>query len=477
MTKAIFSLLRNERGAILPIFGIMVLFLVVVAGAAIDITRVVNAREKLSYALDAAALSVATDLSTSVMTNSEIEQAIEDSFRANLAGEEFLDVAIENLAFTVDSEAGTVTVTSSASLDNYFIDIGGYGASAFGPETFSFGTNAQVSYSRFDVELALVVDVTGSMGWSIGSSSVIRIDALREASESLVDILMPADSTPSTSKVRISLVPYSQGVNLGTYANKVKGGEHYSVSGECVTERQDYDGNSVMLTDATYNYYQDASPPPLESFYGGGTSSCSSSSEMMPLTNDRDELLTAIRALDDRGGTAGQTGIIWGWNSISPNYTNLWPADSAPEAYDNDDVLKFAIIMTDGDNNRYYEMEEISNWEEVEVCDWVYRRGRWRYRCEDEWQETITYEWSEEGESQKGFYFQDQIEVDMCDAMKDSGIEIFGVYFGTNNSSAGARNMSSCASDGNYYQATSSEGLIQAFSNIAKKIQQIYLSQ
>ena len=61
--------------------------------------------------------------------------------------------------------------------------------------------------------------------------------------------------------------------------------------------------------------------------------------------------------------------------------------------------------------------------------------------------------------------------------MKDSGIEIFGVYFGDDDYSAGAKNMKSCASEGNYYQASSSIGLIKAFSNIAKKIQSIYLSK
>ncbi|MEP5419069.1 MAG: pilus assembly protein TadG-related protein, partial [Roseibium sp.] len=62
------SLHRDQRAAVLPIFGMMFIFLVVVAGAAIDISRAVSAREKLSYAIDAAALSVATDLSTTLLS-------------------------------------------------------------------------------------------------------------------------------------------------------------------------------------------------------------------------------------------------------------------------------------------------------------------------------------------------------------------------------------------------------------------------
>jgi len=455
----------ERKASVLPIFAAMVIFLVVVAGAAYDVSRTVNAREKLSYAIDAAALAVAADLSTSVMTDSEITQAIADSFRANLDGVEFLDEAIENLDFDVDADNGTIVVTSSAMLDTYFINIGGYGKEALGPEVLSFGSSSQVTYSRFDVELALVLDVTGSM-----SSDM---DTLRDAADGLVDILIPEGTDTDDSKVRISLVPYSQGVNLGSYADVVKGGDYgYSDGSECVTERQDYDDGSdtyeVRYTDDPYDYYDESNPPPKGTFYGGGSDRCSSDSEMIPLTSDRDTLVEAIEDLDDNGGTAGQTGVTWGWNSLSPNYSDVWPADSAPESYENEDVLKFAIIMTDGDNNRYYEYIE-----EEEQCGWQYISGRWRWRCQ-----TVSVQaWDEESESQSYSNESSTAQRALCEGMKDAGIEIFGVYFGSNNSSAGSLNMQSCASDGNYYQATSASELINAFSNIAKRIQQIYVSR
>ncbi|GAB4518439.1 MAG: hypothetical protein Tsb0019_18580 [Roseibium sp.] len=446
---------HDRTASILPLFGLMVIMMIVISGAAFDVARTVNAREKLSYALDAAALSLATDLSTSVMTDAQIEEALADSFRANLSGAEFLDEAIENLDFVVDSDNGIVTVWSSATLENYFIDMGGYMKKNLGPELFTFGTNAQVSFSQFNVELALIVDVTGSM-----SSS--DMTTLRTASTSVVNILLPEDTDPEDTKVRISLIPYSQGVNLGSYASKVKGGEYYSVSGDCVTERENYGSHEVQFTDTAYDYYTDASPPPKETFFGGGSNSCSSSSEMVPLTNERDTLLPAIAALRDQGGTAGQTGILWGWNSLSPNFSNVWPSESAPAAYTDEETLKFAIIMTDGDNNRYYGIDQ-------PTYGWYYDNG-WKYgwhTCEG---------WCEVGESESYSNVSSTRSRDFCEAMKDTGIEVFGVYFGSNNNSAGARNMQSCASDGNYYQATSSSELISAFSNIAKKIQSIYLS-
>lgn len=153
----------SREGSVLPIFAICAVFLIVIIGASVDISRTVNAREKLSYALDAAALSVAADLSTSVMSDDEIKAALEDSFRANLADAHFLDEAIDNLDYTVDPENGLVTVTSNATIDNYFLDMGNLIDDDLGPESFVFGTSSQVTYSKFDVELTLVVDVTGSM--------------------------------------------------------------------------------------------------------------------------------------------------------------------------------------------------------------------------------------------------------------------------------------------------------------------------
>ena len=454
----------SEDGSILPIFAMVAVFMIVLMGAAVDVSRTVNAREKMAFALDAAALSVAADLSTTVMSDAEIQQALEDSFRANLDGADFLDEAIENLDFTVDPENGSIQVSSSAMLNTYFLDIGGYGKDALGPSVLGFSSDAQVTYSRFDVELALVLDVTGSMRWDM--------DTLRTAADGLVDILIPEGTDDSDSKVRISLIPYSQGVNLGDYAEVVKGGAYgYADTSVCVTEREDYDDGSdvheVKYTDQPHDYYDETSPPPRQTFYGGGSSNCSADSVMIPLTSDRDSLVDAIAALDDNGGTAGQTGVVWGWNSLSPNYSDVWPSDSTPAAYDNDDVLKFAIIMTDGDNNRYYEYVETE------------RRRRctgWGWSRTCRWEDVPINDWRERGEGESYSNSSSTAQRELCEAMKEEGIEVFGVYFGSSSSSAGSLNMQSCASEGNYYQATSAEALINVFGNIAKRIQQIYVS-
>ncbi|EEE43836.1 TadE/TadG family type IV pilus assembly protein [Roseibium alexandrii] len=465
MIKALISKFnRNQDGSILPIFAGMVLVLVVIGGAAIDISRAVNAREKLAYAIDAAALSVATDLSTTVLRDNQIKTRIENSFRANLSDAEFLDQAIDNLDFDVDSNAGTVTVSSSAGLNNYFLNIPGFGKDGLGPDVFNFGTSAEVNYSRFDVELALVVDVTGSMAGDMG--------ALRDAAEEVVDILIEDDASNSASKVRISLVPYSQGVNLGSYASTVTNGS--TSWRNCVNERE----GQQKYTDAVYNYDGTNS----EYFHGlqsyfiwdyGSSENWSSarddcpSSSLQPLTSDKNTLISDIRNLSSGGGTGGQTGVAWGWYTLSPNWTSLWPTDSDPEPYGNgtpdDDVKKFALIMTDGDFNAQYGKEERT------TCT---GRGRNRVCTTNEY-------WVERYHRYSDYNDPPATRArTLCDAMKAENIEIFTVFFDTGGSAFGDDLMSYCASGSDYYyEADNKDELITAFSNIAKRIQQIYLSQ
>jgi len=436
--------LKDRNGAIIPLFGLMLVIIVVMAGAAVDVSRVVNAREKLSYALDAAALAAATDLSTQELTDSEIQEIITDSFNANLADDTFLTEAIENLSFTVDSENGLITVSSAATMDNLFIDMGGYGQEAFGPEAFTFGTSSQVTYSRFDVEMAMVVDVTGSMSG--------EIEDLKDAAESVVNILIPDGTTES--KVKISIVPYSVGVNLDSYASSATDG----LSTRCATER---DGDE-KYTDASFTV------EPLGDGSGTYRSQDCSDSVIQPLTDNRTTLMSAISGLTTDGYTAGQTGIGIGWYTLSPNWSDLWPTESAPAAYSNTEVLKFALIMTDGDFNTHYDKETLTK----NQCQNKKNNGRYDGTCyngtNDYWLEKS--QWGYSGKSS-------QRALSMCSAMQDAGITIYTVYFGTATGSDGARVMEDCADPDKYYVATSADDLVSAFSNIAKKIQQVFLSQ
>lgn len=437
----------DERGSLLPLFAGVCFLLIVVAGTAVDYTNALGYRQKIANAIDAAALTMAKKLSTSVLTDDELRTGLEEAFRANLSAMGMEDQGVDNLDFKVDPTLGTLDVWSSIDVNTHFIKLGG-----LGPEKLPVGAATQVNYSRFDVELALVVDVTGSMRWDM--------TALKEASQSLVDTLLPDDVDEGDAKVRISLVPYSEGVNAGQYASAVT--DDQTGDRNCVTERQ----GAERSTDRRYDYDPSRN---ARSFFGGGSNRCSSQSKLIPLTSDRAVLESAISNLTADGGTAGQTGIAWGWYTLSPNWTNLWPTDSDPEPYTNKKNLKFAVIMTDGEFNRHFDRV----WLSEGSCNYYRYYGYVTEECRS----GSSQYWLLRSSS--GYSGASATRArDLCDAMKEEDIRLYTVYFGTSPTSSEARVMRNCASsDRTFFTAQSSQDLISAFERIAREVQSIYLAK
>ncbi len=421
------------------ITGFAIVMLIVMGGAAVDFARAITTRAVIANAIDAAALAAAKQLSVTALSDSAVRQIVEESFQANL-GDKYSDVEMRIDDVQVNPNLGTVTVEASADIPTFFIKLANI-------NDLNVQNSSEVTYSRYDVELALVVDVTGSMSGDIGD--------LRDASEGVVNILLPEGDEKAKSKVKISVVPYSVGVNMGSYATTVTGG----ISSRCATERV----GPEQYTDKSYS----------EEFIGDGSgtmrSSDCSSSVILPLTNDRDDLIDNIRALRTDGYTAGHTGIAWGWYTLSPEWSDLWPAGSDPASYNDDDILKFAVIMTDGDFNTHYKYEELDQGE----CEDHYRSSK-EHLCldGDHYYWTENSQWGYNGQSSKRGRA-------LCSAMKDTDIRVYSVYFGSNNSSNGARVMKNCATDEatTYFQAEDGDDLVRAFALIAKDIQSIYLSK
>ncbi len=140
------------------------------------------------------------------------------------------------------------------------------------------------------------------MNSSDGSRST-RIASFKTAATALVNTLMTSDES---DRVRISIIPYSEGVRLQeSYA--LLATDDYS--SKCTTERT----GDEQYTDASYETepigngsnvdYDD-----LPDGYSQSAGNCPSS-YLVPLTNNKSTLLTAINNLSTNGSTAGQTDI------------------------------------------------------------------------------------------------------------------------------------------------------------------------
>lgn len=148
----------DRRGAVLPMLALVLVFLIVVAGAGIDFARAVNQRQAIARGLDAAMLAVARELSIRNMTDGEIKQFLDDNydafFGANSEGSAIPGVEIVVQDPDIDTKARRISVSASSAVPTYFIRLAG-----MGPEELSVSAAAQAIYPK-SVEASLVVDVT-----------------------------------------------------------------------------------------------------------------------------------------------------------------------------------------------------------------------------------------------------------------------------------------------------------------------------
>lgn len=233
----------DRAGAILPLFAVVLVFVIVAAGAGIDFARAVNQRQSLARGLDAAMLAVARELSIRNMSEGEIRSFLDENyaayFGANGEGSGVAGATVTIEEPQINTQTRQIAVAASASVPTFFIGLGG-----LGPEKLDVSVNAQAVYPK-SVEAALVLDVTGSMGGS-------KIRALRDAAAAFVNTLVPPDSADANEKVRIAVVPYASGVNIGdSRATTATGGWNASRNSftYCASERG---GGAQAFSDADY---------------------------------------------------------------------------------------------------------------------------------------------------------------------------------------------------------------------------------
>lgn len=112
---------------------------------------------------------------------------------------------------------------------------------------------------------------------------------------------------------------------------------------------------SVTIGGIQWRYQKDGSAQVSSGGqYGGGyNSGCGTA--IVPLTTNRLTAKATVDALSPStsyGGTMTNTGLIWAWRTISPNWTNLWSGvpNTRPMDYTEPNNFKAVVIMTDGEN-------------------------------------------------------------------------------------------------------------------------------
>ena len=202
-------LARDARGNVAMLFGLSLPVLILMTFGGVDIHRISTVRVNLQDALDAAALAAARSPYTE---DEDLQRVGLAALKANLQAYPHVTLEEGLTSFTLDDEDVVIAdarVQVKTLVANIFLPPYGQMMDDYMP----VGSHSEVDRSSRNIEVALVLDVTGSMAGQ-------RIIDLKAAAKELVDIIVQPVQSPYYSK--LALVPYSMGVNLGSDANAAR---------------------------------------------------------------------------------------------------------------------------------------------------------------------------------------------------------------------------------------------------------------
>lgn len=456
--KKIFTGMKKYKacalGVVAVTFGMVTPVVITSVGVSVDIGRSYLVKERLSHALDAAALAAAANASED---DDVVKQKVEDFLHANYPD----DVLGKTIEINVDNSSSVLKVNATAELETTFMRVAGI-------DKLDVYEEAEVTKEVKAIEVVLVMDVTGSM------STNNNIATLRTAATNFVNTMFERVSDPDD--IKIGLTPFSSSVNVGPYGlGKTPDGKTYAGGAKFVTnpsnlsysatntnqwmgcileennstkDRQDYTGPWKM-----YRYCRTdtgAVIPDCDTTRGGKKPNYTYTANqnqnyqcpatpVTPLTNNQTTLLNSIKTLKALGNTYINVGLVWGYRMLSPESPF---AEGAP--WDDDKWKKAVVLMTDGVNtmNSYYSVYGPTADHNIDAGD------------------------------------LDDRMLDVCDEMKEKGILIYTVTFDKGVSTATKNLFKQCATQPSmWYDAPTQEKLIEVYQTIAKELANLHLSK
>jgi Mg-chelatase subunit ChlD len=250
-------------------------------------------------------------------------------FNAQFSRPEVTNVQANGVLSTPQQGSFILDVTASGTVPTTFTRL-------LGQQKLDISSSAQVKWGVKKLELALVLDNTGSM------ANHDKLVQLKAASHNLLTTLQNAAKQPGD--VKVAIIPFDKIVNIGTgYAGQ--SWVDYSVHDiqqaqweGCVQDRdQPYDTQDTTPTTDLHTKF-----PAVQ---------CSGLTTIMPLTDILDttgftNLNSKIDAMAASGNTNVTIGLVWGWHALTANQPLTDGSEPAP---DKDKVI---VLLTDGDNTQ-----------------------------------------------------------------------------------------------------------------------------
>jgi Flp pilus assembly protein TadG len=334
---SLLSRFRKDRsGNVAMLFGFAAVPLIALAAGVVDYGRATSLRTTLNAAVDAAALMVAREATK--LTDAQLRTRAEALIRANLAGGS--SATLDGYSVTIDRSARTVNVTANSTIETSVARVIGF-------DSIPVASTAQAAWGTNTIELALVLDNTGSMAASN------KMTELKKASLNLLKILKDAATT--TDQIRVSIVPFATQVRLATtykdspwlrYDMTRTTGSGRSRTTETITKAT-WQG-CVSDRDKAYDV-SDASAVSGSNatLYPADFCAYTSLTPIRPLTSDWTALESTVNAMTPVGNTNVTIGAAWGMASLSQGAPLPEAAASTTPR-----LTKYMILLTDGDNTQ-----------------------------------------------------------------------------------------------------------------------------
>lgn len=197
---------RARRGNVAMIFALSLPPLILMTLGGVDIHRASTVRVNLQDALDAAALAAARSPYT---TNSEITTVGLAALKANLQAYPEITLREDRTTFVLNNE-GVVVADAKVDVKTLVANIFLPPYGKFMDDKLPVGAHSEVFRSNKMVEIALVLDNTGSMSGS-------KLTNTKSAAANLIDRLAAADArSVEPDAVKIALVPFSMTVRVNS---------------------------------------------------------------------------------------------------------------------------------------------------------------------------------------------------------------------------------------------------------------------
>jgi len=465
---------RANRGNIAMTFALTLVPLLSFVGAAIGYSRAAKARTSMQAALDSTALMLSKDLSSGVITTSQIASQAQAYFSALYTNKDSKGVTISASYTQANGSSGsTVQVSGSGSINTDFMKVAGI-------PNMNFNASSTATWGANLLRVALVLDNTGSM------ADYNKIGALQTAAKNLVTQL--SGLAQKNGDVYISVVPFEVDVNVGTanvganwlrwdlwdpknYSNsgtpwttycsssnapyynywmtKAQCLGHASSLGEndssfawnhntgspnhsqwngCVTDRDKLDTSTTGP-----GYDVDATVPSstTTNFPADQDQSCPVA-QILPLTYNWTQVNSTIDAMSPGGATNQTIGLQWGWLSLLQQSPLNAPSEDVNSIYQH-----IIILFTDGLNTR----------------DRWYGNGSATETSVDNRMKTL------------------------CTNIKKSGVTIFTVQIDTDGAGQSAV-LPACATDAShFFMLTQPSQIATAFSQIGTEISKLRVAK